>query len=284
MESDKPETRSHSHEIEIDAPIEHVWKAITDAEELVRWFSEEAKVTPGVGGTFWISWGEGQEGLNRIEIWEPEQRLRLEKMPPQSDEGPDSAKAALIAPMAQEYTLTSRGGKTVLRLIHSNIPNSPEWDGFYDGTNKGWDMFFLGLRHYLTKHYGRPRKNILVMQPALFEFKKAWDKLFEGGFSALSNLTSGDRYSFATSAGDQLSGEVVSVFPPKTLCATVENINDSFLTVAFEEMAGKTYLYLTLATFGLNDQEFESLRDRWTTWLKQIYPFDPTEAGPKSVC
>lgn len=38
-------------EIEINAPLEDVWKALTDANELARWFPLEARVTPGPGGT-----------------------------------------------------------------------------------------------------------------------------------------------------------------------------------------------------------------------------------------
>ena len=37
-------TRTQQHEIVIDAPLEAVWKAITDAEELTRWFVQEASV------------------------------------------------------------------------------------------------------------------------------------------------------------------------------------------------------------------------------------------------
>jgi uncharacterized protein YndB with AHSA1/START domain len=48
-------TRTQEHEVVVDAPIESVWKAITDAEELTRWFVEEATVEPGVGGTIAVS-------------------------------------------------------------------------------------------------------------------------------------------------------------------------------------------------------------------------------------
>ena len=284
MNDETDRTRSHSHEIEIDVPIERVWKAISDAEEITRWFSEEAKVTPGEGGHFWVSWGQGQSGASRIEIWEPERRLRLANLPAENEFGPEAARPTLKIPIVEEYTLTSRGNRTVLRLVHSNIPDSPDWDGFYDGTNRGWDMFFLGLRHYLTKHWGKPRKTIMAMQPVPFGFQEAWDTLIgEGGFDALSNLQPGERYSFTTSAGDALTGEVVMALPPKTLCATVENIDESFLSVAFEEMGGKTFFYLTLATFGMDPEKFEELQERWTAWLKRIYPFDPVSIDAKPI-
>ena len=46
-------------EIEIAVPIEEVWKALTDANELARWFPLEARVTPGLGGNIFVSWGPG---------------------------------------------------------------------------------------------------------------------------------------------------------------------------------------------------------------------------------
>ena len=65
-------TRTQQHEIVIDAPIEAVWKAISDAEELTRWFVEEANVEPGVGGTIEISWGGDEKGE------EPNRRMGAE--------------------------------------------------------------------------------------------------------------------------------------------------------------------------------------------------------------
>ena len=60
-------TRTQQHEIVIDAPIEAVWKAISDGEELTRWFVEEATVEPGVGGTITISWGGDEKAQGRID-------------------------------------------------------------------------------------------------------------------------------------------------------------------------------------------------------------------------
>jgi len=74
-------TRSQQHEIVIDAPVEAVWKAISDGEELTRWFVEEASVEPGVGGTITISWGGDEKGQGRIDAWEPNRKLRKTLMP-----------------------------------------------------------------------------------------------------------------------------------------------------------------------------------------------------------
>src|SRR5712671_2381006 len=115
--------RQQTHEIVIDAPIEAVWKAIADGEELTRWFVQEASVEPGVGGTITISWGGDEKGTSTIEVWEPNKKLRVKLRP--FDMG--AAKQDPAVPMLDEYTIERREGKTVLRLVCSGIPDAPEW-------------------------------------------------------------------------------------------------------------------------------------------------------------
>jgi uncharacterized protein YndB with AHSA1/START domain len=62
-------------EILLDAPVEEVWKALTDPKELVRWFPLEARVTPGKDGSIFLSWGPDCEGEGKIVAWEPGRRL-----------------------------------------------------------------------------------------------------------------------------------------------------------------------------------------------------------------
>jgi uncharacterized protein YndB with AHSA1/START domain len=49
-------TRAFDHSIEIDAPPDRVWQALTDPDEVVRWFPPVARVTPGVGGNVFWGW------------------------------------------------------------------------------------------------------------------------------------------------------------------------------------------------------------------------------------
>jgi uncharacterized protein YndB with AHSA1/START domain len=69
--------RSHETSIEIDVPIEEVWKAITEAEAISRWFAPKMTVEPGVGGFVLADWGPGLEWKTTIEVWEPNHHLRL---------------------------------------------------------------------------------------------------------------------------------------------------------------------------------------------------------------
>jgi hypothetical protein len=58
--------RHHITEIEIHATPDRFFRAITEAEQIVRWFAPVAKVEPGVSGTYFVSWGPGMEGTSQI--------------------------------------------------------------------------------------------------------------------------------------------------------------------------------------------------------------------------
>ena len=75
--SDRP-TRSHETQIAIDAPPQDVWRALTEGEELARWFAVAAEVEPGEGGCWKVSWDESPvQKLGVISKWEPLSRLRM---------------------------------------------------------------------------------------------------------------------------------------------------------------------------------------------------------------
>ena len=50
--------RSYEKGFEVAAPVEAVWKAVTEGEELTRWFCMEATCDQGVGGKQHIDRGE----------------------------------------------------------------------------------------------------------------------------------------------------------------------------------------------------------------------------------
>jgi len=56
-ETTDTKTRSFSMSIDINATPEDVWRALTDAGELMRWLPLQARVTPGKGGS--VFWGMG---------------------------------------------------------------------------------------------------------------------------------------------------------------------------------------------------------------------------------
>lgn len=156
-----PETRSLEKEVEIDAPAEAVWKAVSEAEELVRWFPLEARVEPGEGGSIYLSWGEGMGGEARIDVWEPGRRLRW------IQEGD----------MAVDVTIEGRGGRSVVRLVQSGFSAESEWDDYYDATDTGWSFYLLNLKHYLERHGGAASEILYVRRDTERSKEEAWTRL-----------------------------------------------------------------------------------------------------------
>lgn len=147
------ETRSHETVVDLEAPPEAVWRALTEAEEITRWFASEAKSTPGVGGSIWVRWWEGMEMEQGIEISDPPRHLRLST--PSGKPSPQK--------LATDFHLETReGGTTRLRIVASGFGVDASWDGLYHGTRKGWRLFGLTLKHYLERHVGRPRRVVNV--------------------------------------------------------------------------------------------------------------------------
>src|SRR5688572_11193401 len=146
--------------IEVNAPVEAVWRALTEGEELSRWFAPSARVNPGKGGSVWLSWGPGVEGEGRIEVWEPNRALRVA-------EG-----ASFI-----DYLLEDRGTTAVLRIVHSGFGEDSSFDDQYESTLGGWTYFMFNLKHYLERHPGQPRHMISVRRQMSSTREDAWPEL-----------------------------------------------------------------------------------------------------------
>ena len=238
-------SRQQTHEIAIDAPIEAVWKAIADGEELTRWFVQEASVEPGVGGTITISWDGEEKSSGTIEVWEPNKTLRKRLAP--FDMG--AAKQDPAVPMIDEYTIERRDGKTVLRLVCSGIPDAPEWDGFYDGIDSGWRSFFRTLRHYLEHHSGQPRTTIKVIGTLNGSLEDAWARL---------------------RAAVEPLGTIVFEKAPTLLEANIPEIGEAYLAHSASRAGASNYVYTMLSVYGKTPAEVEVIRAKWQPWLSTV--------------
>jgi len=252
--------------IEVDAPLEAVWKALTDGEELARWFPLAARVAPGPGGSIWMSWGSPWEGEAKIEIWEPNRRLRLLEPPPK----PDSI------PVALEYTLESRGGKTVLRLVHT-FGTGADWEEeYFDSTSRGWQFMFANLRHYLERHAGTPRQVAWPRWRVSGDAEEIWSKLAGPAGSAAP----GSRFRLEAAAGEPLEGTVNFFVPPRSLCVTVKKLNDALLWVHLEKSEVGYEIWLWLSAYGFSPAEIKSLEARWQAQLQRLFPEGQPPSAP----
>lgn len=262
------DVRSTDMTIEIDAPPDVVWKALTDARDLMRWFAPEARVTPGVGGAIWLRWEGVYEGSSQIEVWEPPRHLRAQF----PAEGALGDRRPL--PIMTDYYLSAKGegGGTVLRIVSSGFGKDAEWNELYDGVRTGWIVESLSLKIYLERHRGHDRSVALARLPVTTSRAEAW-RLLTGadGWIALGDARTGSRFDLRTRGGERLAGRVLFAEPERELAAVIETHGDAYLRVAVEQGIDGLQAWLWLGTYDRPAAETAALEARWKAELAELF-------------
>ncbi len=250
-------TRSVEREIEIAAPAGAVWKALTDARELTRWFPLEARVTPGPGGAIWMRWDASETVDDRIEVWSPERHLK------------SVGQAGSWAGIATDYYLRGKGGGTVLRVVSSGF-GADATDDVEQGFGYGWDFELRGLRHYLERHRGADRAVAWARARHTPGYEQAWARLTgPGGFfgAGLPAAEPGQRCALATAAGDSLDGVVMLRQPPYQFAAVIEGWNDALLRA---HLYGGTAM-VWMSAYGVPEARVKEQERRWQESLSGLF-------------
>jgi uncharacterized protein YndB with AHSA1/START domain len=232
-------TRRFSMSIDIDATPEEVWRALTDAGELVRWFPTQARVTPGPGGTMFWGWDGHWAWESTIDAWEPGSRLRLTEERPAFD----ASGAPLAGPtqrMAMEFTLESHAGKTRLRLVHSGFGDGETWDDELESVSAGWQFELRGLRHYLERHQGCDRFPAIINTTTARPIDEVWQRLLSVFGVQGGTLEIGGRAVLSSARGDRLSGVVAWHNPGHDLFVIVDELDGGIFRICTWRAGGKT--------------------------------------------
>jgi uncharacterized protein YndB with AHSA1/START domain len=272
--------RSYEKRFEVAAPTEAVWAAITEGEELTRWFCQEASCEPGLGGLQHIDWGGGVQATQVITVWEPGRHLRTEAVEPKWQN-------PAAEPYALDWYLEQEGGITRIRMVASGFGEGPEWDHEYDGTFHGWDNFHKTLKHYLEHHRGQTSANVVLYATLDVAPEDAWERLMSpDGLikkGSRDDLDIGKPFRFVTSQGDVFAGVVRNCVPGKTFAAMVESLNKAMMCIEmFVVPGGGRFLYISLNTWGLPKAEVLALGDRIRTIVYALFPQGGGE--PSSAC
>jgi uncharacterized protein YndB with AHSA1/START domain len=137
-------TRGYAHHVEIEAPVERVWQALTHVPTIVRWYADRAIVEPRAGGRFFVERDKRGGRDAQIDIFEPNRRLRLVYL-----KTPDAPPSDAV--LIDDFLLDSKETTTVLRILGSGIPDTKEWDPIYARLRLGWPILFRQLRVVLTE-------------------------------------------------------------------------------------------------------------------------------------
>ncbi|HLH86220.1 MAG TPA: SRPBCC domain-containing protein [Thermoplasmataceae archaeon] len=104
---------------------ERVWKAITDQEELSRWYLCKVRISGGQGGRIDL-WFANTHVYGEIKKWEPPEILEHEWNIDRRDGLPNGERAIL------RWELSEEGDGTLVRLIHLNLTKTTAL-GFTEG-------------------------------------------------------------------------------------------------------------------------------------------------------
>lgn len=127
-----------------DAPIDQVWQAITDKDELSKWYFKLEDFKPKVGFKFDFMGGP-DEGPQYLHLCEVEEVIEGKKIAYswRYDNYPGNS---LVT-----WELTEKESKTLLRITHTGLETFAEaGEGFRkESFNEGWNYF---VHTALPKH------------------------------------------------------------------------------------------------------------------------------------
>jgi len=136
--------RGYAHRVDIVAAPQLVWRALTDPELLARWCSPAAQISPRQGGLFRASVDRVTEFEARIDVFDPGRRLRLMYLPSHELPRADSV-------MVDDFILDAAPGGTIVRLLGSGVPATPEWDVQYWRLRTSWQQAMTRLKVFVEK-------------------------------------------------------------------------------------------------------------------------------------
>ena len=136
--------RGYAHRVDIRAGASEVWRALTDAAQLALWCSPGAEIRARRGGLFRACVDRVIELEAHIDVFEPERRLRLMYLP-----HPTLPRADTV--MVDDLILEPVQGGTIVRLLGSGVPATPEWDVQYWRLRTSWQQAMTRLKVLVEK-------------------------------------------------------------------------------------------------------------------------------------
>jgi uncharacterized protein YndB with AHSA1/START domain len=132
MTGQAPQPQPFRVEVVVEAPADAVWRALTDPQEIRRWF------------------GWDYEGLDA--------EIRFIFV----DHATAHGQERLQGDNGQAIEVEPDGPRTVVRAVYPGPLGDASWDDLYDEVIQGWRTFLQQLRFYLEGHAGQDRRTVFL--------------------------------------------------------------------------------------------------------------------------
>lgn len=134
----------------IRADPDRIYRALTVAEEMERWFFSSVTTDPRVGGEYRMQWRSAQDATRDHERFGTYTRLIPNELVEFEWHGVRKAQAGSLPPTLVTITLTPQPGGTLLRLVHSGWPTDDDGVGLCNGHDMGWTFYVENLEACLA--------------------------------------------------------------------------------------------------------------------------------------
>lgn len=170
------------------------------------------------------------------------------------------------------FTFSEEGGSTRVEVVRAPVEEGSEAEGlipFLPEIDEGWTSFLQQLRFKLERHRDASRRTVFYggnpQDPTISPIQ--WLGLGQVGMQKV-----GATYGATVGPGDALTGELWFTAPHQ-IGVTVEGWGDGLLIVSEGPEGGPPYTkgQALLTTYGLDDEEYTDLADRWSAWWGRHY-------------
>lgn len=230
-------------EVTISAPIDTVWTAVRDPEQINEWFGWESETLA-------------------------DEIAMIFGSPVIVDEQSHTLKFGEWEGIADGFELIERGTETVLRVVRFGA-TPDNWDDVYSDVREGWTTFAHQLRLWIERHHGQQRRTVYLSDPTppgapvlseALGLKAHWDAE-PGSTHRVEFPTQSEEVSPAYRTGFQLA-------------LHVPGWGGGLLVVTDMPADAKRPARgsLLITTFGMQEQAASEFAQHWTQWWQARHP------------
>ncbi|WP_167105339.1 SRPBCC family protein [Mycobacterium sp. DL592] len=131
--------------IDINAPVEKVWRALTQPELIAEWFGDTAEFVAEEGSSGAFGWeGHGSFRVTVEHVEEP--KTLVYRWARDRDADPVPGNSTLV-----RFDLTPTAAGTRLTLVETGFEELDDPRGHHDGNSEGWTAELADLAAYVTR-------------------------------------------------------------------------------------------------------------------------------------
>jgi len=261
--------RSVQVEVEVPGTPDEVWQAIATGPGISSWFvPAEFEVRDGRPVAVRLDFGAGMVSSSVLTAWDP----------PHAWASRSDGWVPGSPPIANEWSIETRGGGTcIVRIVHSLLASTDDWDSQLEGTECGWPAFLRTLQIYLTHFRGQRSAVMKWMAPAPGTEAEAWEALTAA--LGATGLRVGQRWTAPTGApGVSGVAEYITQSPYDALLR-LDRPEPGVAALGAVNFGGQSLVAMNFYLYG--DRAAETVAREsplWEAWFHKRFPL-PTEPG-----